>query len=109
MTWWQWLLTVAGAGLVVMVIGLALAVRALLRTVRDLASGLADLRTQTLPLAIYSQLEDLDVALAIGGELVIFSFALLLAAKVLPSWRRVSFTSPWTSRGEVSGSTSSLP
>lgn len=66
-------------------------------------------RTQTLPLAIYSQLEDLDVALAIGGELVIFSFALLLAAKVLPSWRRVSFTSPWTSRGEVSGSTSNLP
>ncbi len=50
MTWWQWLLAFAGAGLTALVIGLALAVRALLRTVRDLASGLADLRTQTLPL-----------------------------------------------------------
>jgi molybdate transport system permease protein len=65
-------------------------------------------RTQTLPLAIYAELDDLDIALAIGGQLVIFSFALLLAAKVLPSWRRVSFTSPWTSRGATSGSTSSL-
>jgi molybdate transport system permease protein len=50
--------------------------------------------TQTLPLAIYSQLEqDLDVALAIGGLLILFSGVLLLAVKVVPSWTRLPFTS----------------
>ena len=65
-------------------------------------------RTQTLPLAIYSELEDLDVALAIGGELVIFSFALLLAAKLIPGWRRLNSRSTLTSLDAASGSTSSL-
>lgn len=64
-------------------------------------------QTQTLPLAIYSQLDDLDVALAIGGELIIFSFALLLAAKLAPAWRRSNSRSPWTSRGAASTSMSS--
>jgi molybdate transport system permease protein len=47
--------------------------------------------TQTLPLAIYAQFEqDFDTALAIGGMLILFSAALLLAVKVVPSWTRLS-------------------
>jgi molybdate transport system permease protein len=42
--------------------------------------------TQTLPLAIYAQLENLDVALAIGALLVLVSLGILLAVKLLPSW-----------------------
>jgi molybdate transport system permease protein len=46
-------------------------------------------RTQTAPLAIYDALdEDFDVALALGGLLVIVSLALLLAVKLVPSWTR---------------------
>jgi molybdate transport system permease protein len=49
-------------------------------------------RTQTLPLAIYAELDlDFDVALAVGALLVLVSFAVLLAVKLLPSWTR--FTS----------------
>ena len=48
--------------------------------------------TQTLPLAIYAQLDlDFDVALAIGAFLVVVSLAVLLTVKLLPSWTR--FTS----------------
>jgi molybdate transport system permease protein len=48
--------------------------------------------TQTLPLAIYAQLDlDFDVALAMGAFLVLVSVAVLLAVKLLPSWTR--FTS----------------
>jgi molybdate transport system permease protein len=48
--------------------------------------------TQTLPLAIYAQLDlDFDVALALGAFLVVTSLALLLTVKLLPSWTR--FTS----------------
>jgi molybdate transport system permease protein len=48
--------------------------------------------TQTLPLAIYAQLDlDFDVALAMGAFLVLVSVAVLLTVKLLPSWAR--FTS----------------
>jgi len=48
--------------------------------------------TQTLPLAIYAQLDlDFDVALALGAFLVVVSVAVLLTVKLLPSWTR--FTS----------------
>ena len=45
--------------------------------------------TQTLPLAIYAEFErDFDTALAIGALLIVFSAALLLAVKLVPSWTR---------------------
>lgn len=48
--------------------------------------------TQTLPLAIYAQLDvDFDVALAVGALLVIVSLAVLVTVRLLPSWTR--FTS----------------
>ena len=44
--------------------------------------------TQTLSLAVYEQFDvDFDTALAIGAELVAASAALLLAVKLIPSWR----------------------
>lgn len=52
--------------------------------------------TQTVTLAIYQQLEvDLDVALSISALLVVVSAAVLLTAKLLPTWRRSSSTSPF--------------
>jgi molybdate transport system permease protein len=63
--------------------------------------------TQTLPLAIYSQLDrDFDAALAIGGLLVVFSAGVLLSVKLLPSWTRTAFG--WTYRSP-SGTSSSGP
>ena len=51
--------------------------------------------TQTLPLAIYSELDrDFDAALAIGALLVLVSVAVLAAVKLLPSWTRSESTSP---------------
>jgi molybdate transport system permease protein len=51
-------------------------------------------RTQTLPLAIYAQLDlDFDVALAIGALLVLVSIAVIVAVKLLPSWARFVSTS----------------
>jgi len=48
--------------------------------------------TQTLPLAIYAEFEQsFDVALAVGGMLVAFSFVLLLAVK----WLRFGWISPF--------------
>jgi molybdate transport system permease protein len=48
--------------------------------------------TQTLPLAIYAEFaQSFDVALAIGGLLVAFSFILLLVVK----WLRFGWTSPF--------------
>ena len=45
--------------------------------------------TQTLPLAIYAQLEsDFDTALAIGALFVLLGIALLLALKLVPRWTR---------------------
>lgn len=47
--------------------------------------------TQTLPLAIYSELDrNFEIALAIGGLLLIVSATLLIAVKVIPSWRTSS-------------------
>jgi molybdate transport system permease protein len=50
--------------------------------------------TQTLPLAIYAQLDqDRDVAVAIGALLVLVSLSVLVAVKTLPSWTRFGSTS----------------
>jgi molybdate transport system permease protein len=50
--------------------------------------------TQTLSLAVYEQFDvDFDTALAIGAELVLASAALLLAVKLVPSWRGSTQTS----------------
>jgi molybdate transport system permease protein len=50
--------------------------------------------TQTLPLAIYSQLNiDYQVALAIGALLVLVSVGVLLVIRLVPSWTR--FASIW--------------
>ena len=51
--------------------------------------------TQTLPLAIYAELDqDFDVALAIGGLLVLVSAGILLGVKLLPAWERFVSISP---------------
>lgn len=45
--------------------------------------------TQTLPLAIYAELEsDFDTALAIGALFILLGVALLLALKLVPKWTR---------------------
>jgi molybdate transport system permease protein len=50
--------------------------------------------TQTLPLAIYAQFDlNFDIALAMGALLVCISAALLLAFKLIPSWKRSTPTS----------------
>ncbi|MDX6512705.1 MAG: molybdate transport system permease protein [Gaiellaceae bacterium] len=50
--------------------------------------------TQTLPLAIYSQLDaSFDVALAIGALFVVVGAALLVALKTVPAWTRSASTS----------------
>jgi molybdate transport system permease protein len=52
-------------------------------------------QTQTLPLAVYAELDqDFDVAIAIGALLVLVSVAVLLAVKLLPSWTRSASISP---------------
>lgn len=50
MSWWQWALIVVSVGMATLVVVMALALRFLVKTVRELTSGLADLRAQTLPL-----------------------------------------------------------
>jgi len=61
-------------------------------------------RTQTLPLAIYSELDrDFNRALAIGAFLIAVSVIILVAAKVVPRWIRSRSMSPSRS------ATSSLP
>ena len=50
--------------------------------------------TQTLSLAIYQEFDvDFDTALAIGALLVVGSALVLIAAKVIPAWRRSTSTS----------------
>ena len=50
--------------------------------------------TQTLSLAVYQAFDvDFELALAIGAELVLASALVLLAAKLIPAWRRSSSTS----------------
>jgi molybdate transport system permease protein len=54
--------------------------------------------TQTLPLAIYSQLGlNFDVAIAIGVLLVVFSAILLTAVKLVPAWESLRSTSTFRS------------
>ena len=54
--------------------------------------------TQTLPLAIYAEFErDFSVALALGGLLVVISFAILLSIKLVPSWTRYALPSSFHS------------
>jgi molybdate transport system permease protein len=54
--------------------------------------------TQTLSLAVYEQFDvDFDTALAIGAELVVASAAVLLAVKLVPSWRRSTSIFPTVS------------
>ncbi len=50
MTWWGWLLAATAVVLLAVVVTLALIIRRLIRSVRELASGLDGLRQQTLPL-----------------------------------------------------------
>jgi molybdate transport system permease protein len=50
--------------------------------------------TQTLPLAIYAELDaDFDTALAIGALFVLVAAALLVALKTVPRWTRSASTS----------------
>ncbi|HEY7379663.1 MAG TPA: ABC transporter permease [Gaiella sp.] len=50
--------------------------------------------TQTLSLAVYQEFDlDFGTALAIGAELVVVSALVLLAAKLVPAWRRSVSTS----------------
>ena len=52
--------------------------------------------TQTLPLAIYAEFEsEFDVALAIGGLLVVISAVLLLVLKIRVGWTSSRSTSPF--------------
>jgi molybdate transport system permease protein len=52
--------------------------------------------TQTLPLAIYAEFENkFEVALAIGGLLVVISALLLVALKIRPGWTSSTSTSPF--------------
>jgi molybdate transport system permease protein len=61
--------------------------------------------TQTLPLAIYSELDrDFNRALAIGAFLIAVSVIILVAAKVVPRWIRSRSMSP--SRSVISSSPS---
>jgi molybdate transport system permease protein len=51
--------------------------------------------TQTLPLAVYAQLDqDFAAALAIGALLVVASGAILVGVKLLPAWERFVSISP---------------
>jgi molybdate transport system permease protein len=62
-------------------------------------------RTQTLPLAIYSEFDrDFPTALAIGALLVAVSAAILLTTRLVTRWR--PFGSPWTSPSATSRSAS---
>lgn len=62
-------------------------------------------RTQTLPLAIYSEFDrDFNRALAIGALLIVVSVIMLLAAKVVPRWTRSISISPSRSGGTNSTS-----
>jgi len=64
--------------------------------------------TQTLPLAIYSEMNrDLDAALAIGGLLIIIATAVLLAVKMIPSWNPTPASSPTSARRFATSSSTS--
>ena len=62
--------------------------------------------TQTLPLAIYSEMNrNLDTALAIGGLLIVIAAAVLIAVKMIPAWTP-NATSPPPSASRSAGSRS---
>jgi molybdate transport system permease protein len=51
--------------------------------------------TQTVSLAIYAQFDlDFDVALALGGLLILVSGLVLFLVKIIPGWTRSTSTSP---------------
>jgi molybdate transport system permease protein len=59
--------------------------------------------TQTLSLAVYEQFDvSFDTALAIGAELVALSAAVLLAVKLVPSWRHSTSIFPTPSATSAS-------
>jgi molybdate transport system permease protein len=59
--------------------------------------------TQTLPLAIYAELDrNFDTALAIGALFVLLGLALLVALKLVPLWTRSVSTSRFRSAPSVS-------
>lgn len=59
--------------------------------------------TQTLSLAVYEQFDvEFDTALAIGAELIVASAAVLLAVKLVPSWRRSTSIFPTVSATSAS-------
>jgi molybdate transport system permease protein len=59
--------------------------------------------TQTLSLAVYQEFDvRFENALAIGAELVLISALILLAAKLIPVWRRSFSTSTTVSAPSVS-------
>jgi molybdate transport system permease protein len=59
--------------------------------------------TQTLPLAIYAELDrDFDTALAIGALFVLVGAALLVTVKLVPAWTRFVSTSGFRSVPSVS-------
>ena len=63
--------------------------------------------TQTLPLAIYAELDrDFTTALALGGFLVVISVALLLLVRLLPGWTSSTSISLFRFARSSSGSTS---
>jgi molybdate transport system permease protein len=59
--------------------------------------------TQTLPLAIYAELNvDYPVALAIGALLVLVSVAVVAIVRLAPTWTRFASTSPTVSAASSS-------
>ena len=59
--------------------------------------------TQTLPLAIYAELDrDFDTAIAIGALFVLLGVALLIALKLIPRWTRSASTSLFRSAPSTS-------
>lgn len=59
--------------------------------------------TQTLPLAIYAELDrDFDTALAIGALFILVGAALLLALRIVPGWTRSVSTSVTSSAPSIS-------
>lgn len=61
--------------------------------------------TQTLPLAIYSEMNrNFDTALAVGGLLIVIAAAVLLAVKMVPSWNPSQPSSPASTRPSATSS-----
>lgn len=65
--------------------------------------------TQTLPLAVYSEMNrDFGTALAIGGLLIVVAALVLLAAKIIPSWNPSRPSSPTSTRRSATSPSTSL-